>query len=176
MLPAGTVIGAVGDDGVEFFRGIPFAQSPTGSRRLKPPLRLQSFDSGSVLATGVGPACPQMTAIDATPLLLDVLALPGVQETLFFGSTLGDEREDCLTISVMRPKGTRAATNAKLPVLFYIFGGDFETGSPQMYNGPVLIPRLVAQGKPIIFVAVNYRLEAFGFLGGIRCWRMGLLT
>ncbi|KAF2470530.1 alpha/beta-hydrolase [Lindgomyces ingoldianus] len=166
LLPAGTVIGTVGDDGVEYFRGIPFAQPPTGSLRLKPPVRLQSFDSGSVEATGVGPACPQMTAIDATPLLLDVLALPDVQGTLFFGSTLGDEREDCLTISVMRPKGTRAAIDAKLPVLFYIFGGGFETGSPQMYNGSVLIPESVAQGKPMIFVAVNYRLGAFGFLGG----------
>lgn len=166
LLPAGTVVGTVGDDGVEYFRGIPFAQPPTGSQRLKPPVRLESFESGSVLATGVGPACPQMTAIDATSLLLSVLALPGVQDTLFFGSTLGDETEDCLTISVMRPKGTRNAADAKLPVLFWIYGGGFETGSPQMYNGSVLIPESVSQGKPMILVAVNYRLGAFGFLGG----------
>ena len=161
VLPAGTVIGSVGD-GVEYFRGIPYAQPPTGSLRLKPPVRLESF--GSVQATGVGPACPQGTAIDITPLLLDVSVLPDVEETLFFGSTLGDETEDCLTISVMRPQGT--AAHAKLPVLFWIFGGGFEMGSPQMYNGSVLIPQSVAQGKPIIFVAVNYRLGAFGFLGG----------
>ena len=35
-----------------------------------------------------------------------------------------------------------------------------------MYNGSVLIPESVAQGKPMIFVTVNYRLGAFGFLGG----------
>ena len=34
-----------------------------------------------------------------------------------------------------------------------------------MYNRSVLIPQSVAQGKPMIFVAVNYRLGAFGFLG-----------
>ncbi len=113
VLPAGTVIGSV-DDSVEYFRGIPYAQPPTGSLRLKPPVHLESF--GSVQATGVGPACPQMTAIDAAPLLLDVLALPDVEQTLLFGTTLGDETEDCLTISVMRPQGT--AADAKLPVLF----------------------------------------------------------
>lgn len=162
VLGAGTVIGAV-DGGVEYFRGIPYAQPPTGSLRLKPPVRLESFGS-VVQATGVGPACPQSTAVDITPLLLEVLALPGVEQTLFFGSTLGAETEDCLTMSVMRPRGT--AAHAKLPVLFWIHGGAFEAGSPQMYNGAVLIPQSVAQGKPMILVTVNYRLGAFGFLGG----------
>ncbi|KAH6638518.1 Alpha/Beta hydrolase protein [Truncatella angustata] len=138
VLPAGTVIGSV------------------------PPVRLETF--GSVQATGVGPACPQMTGLNITPLLLDVIILPDVEETLYFGTSLGDETEDCLTISVMRPEGTAAA--AKLPVLFWIFGGGFETGSPQAYNGSVLIPQSVGQGKPMILVAVNYRLGDFGFLGG----------
>ncbi|CAN8095376.1 unnamed protein product [Discula destructiva] len=160
-LRAGTVTGSV-NDGVEYYRGIPYAQAPTGSLRLKPPVRLETF--GSVQATGVGPACPQMTAIEITPLLLDVVGLPDVEQTLLFGSAVGDETEDCLTISVMRPQGT--AADAKLPVLFWIFGGGFEMGCPQMYNGSVLIPESVAQGKPMILVAVNYRLGAFGFLGG----------
>lgn len=132
--------------------------------RLKPPAPLESFGLAPVDATGLGPACPQMTAVDITPLLLEALFLPGVQETLLFGTSAGDETEDCLTISVMRPRGTPA--DAKLPVLFWIFGGGFETGSPQQYNGSVLIPQSVAQGKPMIIVAVNYRLGAFGFPGG----------
>ena len=164
LLPAGTVIGSAGNDGVEYFRGIPFAEPPIGPLRLKPPVRLQNFSSGSFQATGVGPACPQMAAIDFTPLLLDAITLPGVEQTLTFGSALGDETEDCLTISVMRPQGT--LPDANLPVLFWKYGGGFETGSPQMYNGSVLIPESVSQGKPIILVAVNYRLGAFGFLGG----------
>ena len=161
VLPAGTVIGSVIDD-IEYYRGIPYAQPPIGSLRLKPPVRLENF--GLVKATGVGPACPQTTAIDITPLLLNVIALPDVEQTLLFGTTLGNETEDCLTISVMRPQGI--AADAKLPVLFWIYGGGFETGSTQMYNASVLIPQSVTQGKPIIFLAVNYRLGAFGFLGG----------
>ncbi|KAI1822744.1 Alpha/Beta hydrolase protein [Xylaria intraflava] len=161
ILPAGSVIGSV-SDGVEYYRGIPYAQPPTGPLRLKPPVRLESF--GSVQATGVGPACPQSTAVTITPLLLDVIALSGIDESQALGMASGQETEDCLTISVMRPQGT--AADAKLPVLFWIFGGGFDMGSPQSFNGSVLIPQSVAQGKPIILVAVNYRLGAFGFLGG----------
>ncbi|KAH8901641.1 alpha/beta-hydrolase [Thozetella sp. PMI_491] len=161
-IPAGTVVGSVVDD-VEYYRGIPFAQPPVGSLRLKPPVRLETFDT--IQATGFGPACPQMTGIEATSLLLEVAALPGLASTLsFLSGAPVDVTEDCLTISVMRPRGT--APNAKLPVLFWIFGGGFETGSPQGFNASVLIPRSVAQHKPFIFVAVNYRLGGFGFLGG----------
>lgn len=163
-LPAGTVIGSVGEDGVEYFRGIPFAQSPTGPLRLKAPVRLEKFESGSVQATGLGPACPQNPALDITPLLFSAITLPGVQDTLLYGSATGDETEDCLSISVMRPKGICA--DEKLPVLFWIYGGGFQTGSTQMYDGSVLIPESVTQGKPFILVSVNYRLGAFGFLGG----------
>lgn len=165
VLSAGTVTGSV-DGGVEYFRGIPYAQPPIGPLRLKPPVRLESFGSAPFDATGLGPACPQMTAVDITPLALEAISLPGVEETLFFGTSTGDETEDCLTISVMRPHGTPTPADAKLPVLFWIYGGGFETGSSQQYNGSVLIPQSVAQGTPMIIVAVNYRLGAFGFLGG----------
>lgn len=159
--PAGTIIGSVFDH-VEYYRGIPFAQPPTGSLRLKPPVRLEQFNT--VKATGIGPACPQMMATDFPPLFLEALAGPGVSTKVLLGEALGNATEDCLTISVMRPKGT--APNANLPVLFWIYGGGFQIGSAQPYNGSVLIPRAVAQQKPFILVAVNYRLGGFGFLGG----------
>ncbi|KAK3291302.1 Alpha/Beta hydrolase protein [Chaetomium fimeti] len=170
-LRAGTVIGAVDHD-VEYFRGIPYAQPPTGALRLKPPVPLKSFGPDPVDATGVGPACAQLTAVDPTPLWVEALALPGVAETLSFGSALGGLGEDCLTISVLRPRGT--AADAKLPVLFWIHGGGFSSGSAQMYNGSVLVPQSVAQGKPMILVAVNYRLGAFGFLGGKQVFAEGV--
>ena len=105
-----------------------------------------------------------MTSISSSPLFVEALAEPGVATTLFLGTALGNETEDCLTMSVMRPQGT--ALDAKLPVLFWIYGGGFELGSPQPYNASVLIPRAMMQDKPFVFVAVNYRLGGFGFLGG----------
>ncbi|KAK2022882.1 alpha/beta-hydrolase [Colletotrichum zoysiae] len=160
-IPAGTVVGSVAD-GVEYFRGIPYAQPPIGPLRLKPPAPLEMF--GTVDATGIGPSCPQMIFQENPPLLGEVAANPVVYRALFLGAALGNEGEDCLTISVMRPEGT--APDARLPVLFWIHGGGFEIGSSQPYNGSVLVPRGVAQDKPFILVSVNYRLGGFGFLGG----------
>ncbi|WYZ43604.1 hypothetical protein EsH8_VII_000040 [Colletotrichum jinshuiense] len=160
-IPAGTVIGSA-VEGVEYYRGIPYASPPIGSLRLKPPARLETF--GKIDATGIGPSCPQMTIKEFPPLLGEVLTNPVVERALFLGAALGGEAEDCLTISVMRPEGT--TPDARLPVLFWIHGGGFELGSSQPYNASVLIPRGVAQGKPFILVSVNYRLGGFGFLGG----------
>jgi carboxylesterase type B len=51
--------------------------------------------------------------------------------------------------------------NQKIPVLVYIHGGGFTSGSGslEIYNPSVL----VARGN-VLFVAVQYRLGAFGFI------------
>lgn len=120
--PSATIIGAVTK--VESFYGIPFAQPPVASLRLKPPKSL-TYALGTVYATGIPAACPQMFFDDASSdipsaVLGTLLNLPLFQ-TITFSS------EDCLTINVQRPIGTTADSN--LPVLFWIFGGGFELGS-----------------------------------------------
>ncbi|KAK1572875.1 Alpha/Beta hydrolase protein [Colletotrichum navitas] len=159
--PAGTIIGSV-VDGVEYYRGIPYAHPPIGPLRLKPPVRLERL--GTFNATGFGPSCPQMAFQESPPLFNEVVTNPVVERALFLGAALGNEGEDCLTISIMRPEGT--SKDARLPVLFWLHGGGFEIGSSQPYNASVLVPRGVAQGRPFILVSVNYRLGGFGFLGG----------
>ena len=146
---------------VESFKGIPYAQPPIDQLRLKPPQPLTS-SLGKVDGTGIPKACPQFFfSIDErnipTNVLGTILNLPLLQ-------TVTNAGEDCLTVNVQRPAGTTASS--KLPVLFWIFGGGFELGSTQMYDGSSLVLDSVAQGKPIIFVAVNYRVGGFGFLPG----------
>ncbi|KAF1962320.1 lipase 3 precursor [Byssothecium circinans] len=158
--PAATITGKSLQN-VETFNGIPFAQPPTGSLRLKPPQPLAS-GVGNVDGTQLPKACPQFffsLAESGFPanVLGTILNTP-----LFQAAT--NAGEDCLTINVQRPAGTTASS--KLPVLFWIFGGGFELGSTQMYDGSGLVRDSVAQGKPIIFVAVNYRVGGFGFLPG----------
>jgi carboxylesterase type B len=158
--PSATIIGDVGST-VESFYGIPFAQPPTGSLRLKPPQSLTTA-LGTVYATGVPAACPQLFFSDdssnfPSAILGTVLDLPLFQEITFAS-------EDCLTVNVQRPIGTTAAD--KLPVLFWIFGGGFELGSTLMYDGANFVQDSITDGQPIVFVAVNYRVGGFGFMPG----------
>ena len=158
--PQATIVGLSGN--VEQFPGVPFAQPPTGSLRLKPPQPLTE-PYGVYNATANPPACPQFifstTINDAIPtaeigLLLDT---PLFQKAL-------DESEDCLYLSIYRPAGT--TPNSKLPVLFWIFGGGFEIGWNSMYDGTPWVTESVSEGQPIIVVTVNYRVGGFGFLPG----------
>ncbi|KAH7068218.1 Alpha/Beta hydrolase protein [Paraphoma chrysanthemicola] len=158
--PQATVAGKEGS-GVETFNGIPYAQPPVGQLRLKPPQPITSA-VGKVDGAASPRGCPQFffsTDFNNVPtaVLGTLLNTPLFQTVLNSG-------EDCLTINVQRPAGTKA--DAKLPVLFWIFGGGFELGATSMYDGTSLVAESVAQGKPIIFVAVNYRVGGFGFMPG----------
>ncbi|KAI1099633.1 sterol esterase [Jackrogersella minutella] len=159
VTPQGTIVGSV-SNGSENFGGIPFAEPPTGSLRLKPPQRLNS-SLGTFDATGLGPSCPQMFFSTTGDLITSVLG--DLINTPLFQTATG-QTEDCLTMRVQRPAGT--TSDAKLPVLFWIFGGGFELGSPEMYDATLLVLNGVNQGKPFIFVSVNYRVGGFGFLAG----------
>jgi len=65
-------------------------------------------------------------------------------------------REDCLTLNVFRPFGV----DGPLPVMVFIHGGDFVTGTA---NDPLLDGSRLALGG-LIVVTVNYRLGALGWL------------
>jgi acetylcholinesterase len=146
-------------DGIDSFLGIPYAQPPVDDLRLRPP-RAITTNLGSIQATAPPLACPQSGAQPAfAGLPPDVLA-----KLLATLSTTGAAGEDCLTLNVQRPAS--ATATSKLPVVFWIFGGGFESGSTQSADASRLIAASVAQGREIVYVAVNYRLGAFGFLGG----------
>jgi carboxylesterase type B len=158
-IPSGTIIGTVTE--VESFNGIPFADPPVGQLRLRPPKKL-SRPLGNFNATGIAPGCPQMppntTEVNLPPLAGNDITPPMWEEGVVKG------QEDCLTVTVQRPKGTRA--DEKLPVLYYIFGGGFMFGATNVNNAEKFIKFAEKQDQKFIFVGVNYRLGGFGFLGG----------
>ncbi|GAO17390.1 uncharacterized protein UV8b_06108 [Ustilaginoidea virens] len=159
-LPSGGTITGSSSGNVESFKGIPFADPPVGPLRLKPPVRF-SGTFGRRDGTRTAPACPQMlfpkAALDKLgPFASDVLQLP------MFAALTG--QEDCLTVSIQRPAGTKA--DAKLPVLFWIYGGAFHFGATSTYDATSLLKTAVGQNQPFIFVAVNYRVGGFGFMPG----------
>jgi carboxylesterase type B len=160
VIANGTVIGTSFAE-IDSFKGIPFAQPPTGSLRLKPPQPLTT-GFGTFISQALPMSCPQfISQVDTSNLPSVVLGLladsPFVQAITHSG-------EDCLNLNVQRPRGT--TSSSKLPVVVWFFGGGFERGSTKNYDGTGLIKKSLELGSPIIYVAVNYRVGGFGFLAG----------
>ncbi|KAF8272611.1 Alpha/Beta hydrolase protein [Lactarius quietus] len=158
-LDSGTFIGTTAN-GTNKFLGIPFAQPPVGNLRFRLPQALGPY-VGKSNATTYGLSCPQQTTtfpiVNGFPQeSLDALSrLPGAEITLVDG-------EDCLYLNVIAPAHARPASN--LPVVVWIYGGGYETGSTTLYDGTVIVNRSIALQQPVIYVSMNYRLSAFGFL------------
>ncbi|KAH8983925.1 carotenoid ester lipase precursor [Lactarius akahatsu] len=157
-LDRGTFVGTTAG-GINKFLGIPFAKPPIGDLRFRLP---QAFGSyvGKHNATAFGLSCPQQ----ADPLALpDGLPPP----TLQFLQSLGTKAtipigEDCLTLNVIAPAYVKPGS--KLPVVVWIYGGGFEDGSSAFFDGTVIVNRSIALHQPVVYVSMNYRLGAFGFL------------
>lgn len=132
----GTMIQSWTEQPFHAFFGIPYAQPPIGELRFKPPLAVESWH-GIRQAIAYGPICWQ----------------PIWQENL------PEMNEDCLTLNVFTkniPSGT--ATELK-PVIAFIHGGGFQTGSASLEAGPRYL-----MDRDIVYVNINYRLGAMGFL------------
>ncbi|OAA71676.1 Carboxylesterase, type B [Akanthomyces lecanii RCEF 1005] len=146
--------------GTEAFTAIPYAEPPVGDFRLRPPQQftgtLKDHDG-----TGLSPSCPQhYVDTDAMDLISSVAS--GILKLPFFDRLTG--QEDCLTLTVQRPTGTKPGDG--LPILFWIYGGAFVLGGTNTYDATSFLARAVDQGQPFIMVSVNYRLNGFGFMGG----------
>ncbi|KAJ7258777.1 carotenoid ester lipase precursor [Mycena haematopus] len=161
-LDSGTFIGTASTSNTQSFLGIPFAQPPVGDLRFRLPVPVGPY-TGSLTVNEFGPGCPQQAIV--LPVLEGFAdeVVDYVANSAF--GTLFPSDEDCytgLTINVVKP--TSATAKSKLPVVVWIFGGGFELGSPAMYDGATIVQRSIAMGEPVIYVSMNYRLSAFGFL------------
>ncbi|KAI0030215.1 carotenoid ester lipase precursor [Vararia minispora EC-137] len=152
----------------EAFLGIPFAQPPVGDLRFRAPEPNAPY-TGSFNATVFGPACVQQSFGAPNEPNINSIALEIIQSTLANPPLVDDE--DCLSINVFKPANTTSAL--KLPVVYWIFGGGFETGSNSMFNGSVIVERSLELGMPVVYVSVNYRLSALGFPMGIETRKAG---
>ncbi|KAJ6481879.1 extracellular triacylglycerol lipase precursor, partial [Mycena sanguinolenta] len=141
--------------GEEFFGGIPYAEPPTGDLRFARPVPKFSLGNLSTFdATEFGPSCIQPPS-PFTPVDLPL-------------------SEDCLSINVFRPAGL--TTNASVPVMVWIFGGSFFTGTPVTFNASSLVARSISRGTPIIYVSFSYRLGPLGFPQSSAAASQGILN
>lgn len=117
-------------DGIDKFLGIPYATQER-FKRSKP---IEKYE-GKVDATGFG----------HDPFQFDDCSRDGL---------VPNQDENCLFLNIWKPHALK-----KIPVLVYIYGGGFTTGTSSfsMYGGSNLAKR------GLLFVSFNYRLGLFGF-------------
>lgn len=140
-----TTLGAIqgfNAPGVETFLGVPYAQPPVGKLRWHDPVPMSAW-SGVRQTVRAAPACYQSQAKPFGPYTSEFL----------IGSEVS---EDCLYLNVWRP----AHLKGPAPVLFFIHGGGFGSGSGSIpiYDGSELARR------GVVVVTINYRVGVFGFL------------
>ncbi|EGF99072.1 lipase [Melampsora larici-populina 98AG31] len=152
------------NNGVDQFYGIPYAEPPVGARRLTNPIfplgKYPNFD-----ATRTPSSCAQQVLTGGGNPLFDIASVvtDELDKLPIYAPGIGGQ-EDCLTLDILRPTGIQKGAN--LPVMFWIYPGDFAFGSSTLLQGNNWVEKSVALGQPVIFVAINHRMGAFGFLGG----------
>src|SRR5580700_6541885 len=136
----GPVRGLVDGD-VALFRGIPFAAAPVGALRFRAPEPPATW-KGVLDATQFGPICPQG---------------PSRLNRVMGDFNLPQAEDNCLTLNIWTP----ALGRAPAPVMIWIHGGGFTSGSGRLdwYSGLHF-----ARNGGIVFVSINYRLGPLGFL------------
>ena len=147
----GKVQGTV-ENGVKVFKGVRYGASTGGAGRFQPPSRPAPW-AGVKECVAYGASSPQ-PASAPNPLTSD--GRPVVAS--------GDE--DCLFLNVWTP----ALDGKKRPVMVWLHGGGFSTGSGSSpwYDGVNL-----ARRQDVVLVTINHRLNVVGYcalgeLGGER--------
>lgn len=146
----GELIGQV-DNRISVFRGIRYAEAPTGPHRFTPPRPLDRWE-GPRPAFEFGPACPQGMGTASPPAPVRPPVFGGLFGPGAFGTS-----EDCLHLNVWTP----ACDGGHRPVVVFVHGGAFRVGTATAptYDGAALAAR-----GDVVVVTLNYRLGPFGFL------------
>jgi para-nitrobenzyl esterase len=141
------IVQGLSQPGRAAFLGIPYAAPPVGNLRWRSPREAAPWN-GVRKVQSKGFACPQPSAVPNPTLPMS---------------------EDCLTLNVWVPDHR---PGERLPVMVWIHGGGWVTGTASGYNPIPQIPsqldlydggELARLGK-VIVVNLNYRLGALGFL------------
>ncbi|XP_015786857.1 acetylcholinesterase-like [Tetranychus urticae] len=120
--------------GVYQFLGIPYAKPPVDKLRFQLPVEPDPW-TGVKSVIDFGPACLQPN------------------------NGLLRASEDCLYLNIFVTESTfNNSSNKQRPVLFWIHGGGFTTGSGLILANP-MVPL-----HDVVLVSLNYRLNAFGFI------------
>ncbi|KAI6210836.1 Hydrolase [Aphelenchoides besseyi] len=137
----------LGEQQVQIFRGIPYAEPPLGDLRFRKPVRKSRWEK-EYLATEYGAPCIQFMDFH--------------RNDRFSGPNMPDESEDCLFLNIFSPYNSEDESQL-YPIIVWIHGGSFLAGSGDTgIDMETSARNLVFRG--ITLVTLNYRLGPFGFM------------
>ena len=134
---------------LDIFNSIPFAKPPIGNRRFAYPERIEPWDDVKDV-TKKPPSCIQ-------PMDGAFNRFSGVEMW-----NAKNKSEDCLYLTIWTPSlPNRHGHREQLPVLVWIFGGGFYSGTTtlDLYDGRVLASR-----TGMVVVSMQYRVSTLGFM------------
>src|ERR1700674_1065675 len=135
---SGRVRGTVSGD-IKIFKGIPYGGNTGDKNRFMPPVTPVAW-TGVRDALAFGPTAPQT-----------------VGERRGAAAARAAESEDCLVLNVFTPS---LRGGAKRPVMVWLHGGGFSTGSG---SGAILDGTNLAHSGDVVVVSLNHRLNVLGF-------------
>jgi len=139
--------------GIHSFLGLRYGASTTGRNRFMPPVKPQPW-AGVQDAFSYGSSAPQSNpARPASDLLRSDIG----QLIAGTDGAPPSENEDCLFLNVWTPG---VNDNGKRPVMFWLHGGGFATGSD---SSALFIGANLARRGDVVVVGINHRLGALGF-------------
>jgi len=134
-------------NGIQTFKGIPYAASTEGKARYLPPAKPTPWTE-TRSAMWYGKTCPQQARAGWAN---DI-------ESFLSQWDDGQPGEDCLRVNVWSP----GLDNQKRPVMFWIHGGGYQAGSGQ--EQPAYHGENLARHGDVVVVSVNHRLGVLGHL------------
>src|ERR1700689_2085919 len=142
----GKIRGVV-ENGINVFKGVPYAEPPEGDLRFRAPRKLQPWTGVRDALQFGNRAMQDDNAFALPPALLKLIA----------GRELPPMSENCLVLNVWTPA---VNDGRKRPVMFWCHGGGFSTGSG---SSPDNDGTNLARRGDVVVVTINHRLNVLGF-------------
>ncbi|KAG0371050.1 Alpha/Beta hydrolase protein [Gamsiella multidivaricata] len=145
---------------VAVFRNVPYAVVP---ERWRAAVKPQPW-TGVRDATKQGPICPQMPSLYPLHLLVPKDLQPLGTGKYQFG--LDHDEYHCLNLNIYVPLAALQPDAKPVPVMAWIHGGAYRDGSNAvpLYNASNFVHHSILLHQPVIVIAINYRVNVFGFL------------
>jgi len=134
-------------NGIQTFKGIPYAASAGGGARFLPPSKPEPWKE-TRSSLWYGKTCPQEARMGWES---DVVSFLSEWDD-------GQPGENCLRVNVWTP----GLDHKRRPVMFWIHGGGFSAGSGQ--EQPAYHGENLARRGDVVVVSMNHRLGVLGYL------------